>query len=214
MSNSSFIVANKWFLKISSTVAWRLPAWWAKVSIYWSTFNMTTPSTYYRSLFWSNVCNKCVSTFWSGFRFLQASVLHQLKGKGHVVNLREQKTVQSYRHVGPFQSFTALYSPFVRSSRGWGRSCTEGQNNLQAAPSATPSRHRRQTTQTNRQRTDSVTLFKDPNEIKSCESSSYLRFQLCHFQVQLVQVFVDEGDERLETQLAPVMSLPHVFLVG
>lgn len=112
-------------------------------------------------------CNKCVSTFWSCFRFLQASVLHQLKGEGHVVNLREQKTERSYQHRGPFQSFTAPYSPSVRSSREWGRSCTEGQNNLQAAPSATPSRHRRQTAQTNSERIESVTLFKDTHEMES-----------------------------------------------
>lgn len=36
--------------------------------------------------------------------------------------------------------------------------------------------------------------------------ASYLRFQLRHLQVQLVQVFVDEGDERLETKLTPVIS--------
>lgn len=110
-------------------------------------------------------CNKCVTTFWSGFRFLEASVLHQLEGEGHVVNLREQKTEQSYRHRGPFQSIT--HSPSVRSSQGWGRSCTEGQNNLQAAPSATPSRHRQQTTPTNSEHIESVTLCKDTREMKS-----------------------------------------------
>lgn len=36
--------------------------------------------------------------------------------------------------------------------------------------------------------------------------ASYLRFQLRHLQVQLVQVFVDEGDERLEIQLTLVIS--------
>lgn len=43
--------------------------------------------------------------------------------------------------------------------------------------------------------------------------TSYLRFQLRHLQVQLVQVFVDEGDERLETQLTPVISRSDVSSV-
>lgn len=46
-----------------------------------------------------------------------------------------------------FRKVKALYSPSVRSSRGWGRSCTKERNNLQAAPSATPNTPRQRTTQ-------------------------------------------------------------------
>lgn len=48
--------------------------------------------------------SKCITTFRSGFRFLQASILHQLKGEGHVVNLREQNIVQLYDKFAQFRA--------------------------------------------------------------------------------------------------------------
>lgn len=58
--------------------------------------------------------------------------------------------------------------------------------------------------------TTSAALFKDT---LNPPGTSYLRFQLRHLQVQLVQVFVDEGDERLETQLTPFNSRSDVSSV-
>lgn len=50
------------------------------------------------------------ATFWSGFRFLQASILHQLKGKSHVVNLRDQKLVRLCVKFVHFGSHSTVFT--------------------------------------------------------------------------------------------------------
>lgn len=186
ISNSSFIIANKLFVKISSMMGKMDYKGSLKASSMVSKgFHLLVNLKYDGpNIFLKTFCRsfsdqlfftKCITTFWPGFRLLQASILHQLKGEGHVVNLREQENSAVVGQVCPLQRVTALRSPSVRSSRGWGRSCTEEQNNPQAAPSATPSTPHRRTTQTNKQTNTlnvAQSLIKSPTGCRSCWHSS------------------------------------------
>lgn len=215
MSNSSFTVANKWFLKISSTVwrsegfqhgeqrfpstgrplIWRLHQHITVFSDPMSVINVYLPSGLALGFFRPPSCinSKAKATLWTWGSRKQHSRIDMLAR----FRVSQRCIHLLFEALGGEEEVVQRDKIILKQPHQQHQVDTVGKLRKQ----------------TDNALTTSVTLFKDPNEIQSRGSSSYLRFQLCHFQVQLVQVFVDEGDERLETQLALVMSRPHVSSV-